>query len=220
MSLTSHQQLLVCIDAIGPVVFTTGFIFLRYFNRISHSLWLAYLFGIGLCCLWEIPFGIAGDDFLIEKFDNPLGFGVHILHAFWDSIIFLFGMYFIHIRNKNKICGLGQLALLTVYGLLQEFIVEMLFNNNYWYYKTDNRNNPVVFTINDSEYTCVPFLVWLVFPILYLSGVFSIIEKYGPLKLNDRNQINDSRCRNLIEHQDEEWPSADDLTVVTGVTTL
>ena len=116
MSLTSHQKLLVSVDAIGPVIFTSGFIFLRYFNRISHSLWLSYLFGIGLCCLWEIPFGIAGDDFLIEKFDNPLGFGVHILNAFWDSIIFLFGMYFIHIRNKNKICGLGQLTLLTIYG--------------------------------------------------------------------------------------------------------
>jgi len=210
MSLTSYQKSLVTIDAVGPCLATLMFIFLRYSDRISHSLWLTYLFGIGIGCIWEIPFGLAGDDFLVASFDNPLGFGVHILHAFWDSLIFLFGMYFIHIRNDNRLCGLAQLGLLIVYGLLQEFIVELLFNNHYWYYKTDNRHNPVVFTINGVSYTCVPYLVWIVFPILYLAGVFAIIDTYGPLKRNGRREINDSRCRNLLHsaNSDELWPSA------------
>ena len=97
MSLTSYQKTLVTIDVLGPCLSTLLFVFLRYSGRISHSLWLTYLLGIGIGCLWEIPFGLAGDSFLVASFDNPLGFGVHILHAFWDSLIFLFGMYFIHI---------------------------------------------------------------------------------------------------------------------------
>ena len=36
------------------------------------------------------------------------------------------------------------------------------------------------------------FLVWIVFPVLYLAGVFSIIEKYGPLIKDD----DDSRILN------------------------
>ena len=218
MTLTSHQKSLVIIDALGPSLATLMFVFLRYSNRISHSLWLTYLFGIGIGCIWEIPFGLAGDSFLVSKFHNPLGFGVHILHAFWDSLIFLLGMYFIHIRNDNKYCGLAQLGLLIVFGLLQEFIVELIFNNNYWYYKTDNRHNPVVFTINGVGYTSIPYLVWIMFPILYLAGVFSIIEKYGPLRKNGRREISDSRCKNLIENSHDRWPEADTRTTV--VTTI
>ena len=88
---------------------------------------------------------------------------------------------------------------------------------HYWYYKTDNRHNPVVFTINGTGYTCVPYLVWIMFPILYLAGVFSIIDTYGPLRKDGRREINDSRCRNLIEkgeHEDS-WPA-----VSTTITTL
>ena len=181
MSLTKQQQFYVITDIIGPCLFTLAFSIARFRNNITHSLFLTYLFGIFIGSIWEIPFGIAGSSFLIPKFDNPLGFGVHILHSFWDSMIFLLGMYFIHIRNKNKRCGLLQLLLLIIWGLFQEFIVELSLNDKYWYYKTNNRHNPVVFTIKGVSYTCVPFLVWIIFPILYLAGVFSIIDYYGPL---------------------------------------
>ena len=66
MSLTSYQKTLVTIDAVGPCLSTLMFVFLRYSGRISHSLWLTYLFGIGIGCIWEIPFGLAGDSFLVS----------------------------------------------------------------------------------------------------------------------------------------------------------
>jgi hypothetical protein len=200
MALTAWQQSVVAIDVIGPVIFTGLLGMMRYTNRISRSLWLTYLFGIALTSIWEISFGLAGDSFLIFKFNNPLGFSVHILHAFWDSIILLFGMYFIHIRNDNAYCGIKQLVLLTIFGLLQEFIVEVLFNDKYWYYKTDNKLNPVLFTLNGVEYTWVPFLVWATFPILYLAGTFSIIDTYGPLRLHGRREITDDRINTLINN--------------------
>ena len=140
MELTTWQKSVVAIDAIGPILFTGLFGIMRYRNKISRSLWLTYLYGIVLTSIWEVSFGLAGDSFLIFKFNNPLGFSVHILHAFWDSIILLFGMYFIHIRNDNEYSGLKQLLILTIYGLIQEFIVEVMFNDTYWYYKTDNKN--------------------------------------------------------------------------------
>ena len=46
----------------------------------------------------------------------------------------------------------------------------------------DNKYNPVLFTINDNSFTFLPFLVWIISPILYISGVFSLIDKYGPLR--------------------------------------
>ena len=201
MALTTWQQSVVAIDVIGPVIFTGLLGMMRYKNKISRSLWLTYLFGIALTSIWEISFGLAGDSFLIFKFNNPLGFSVHILHAFWDSIILLFGMYFIHIRNDNAYCGLKQLVLLTIFGLLQEFIVEVMFNDKYWYYKTDNKMNPVLFTLNGVEYTWIPFLVWTTFPILYLAGTFSIIDTYGPLRRDGRREINDGRINTLIGDQ-------------------
>lgn len=198
MTLTNWQLSTVIVDATVPILFSIGMLGARYLNKITHSLFLTYLFGTCIGAMWEIPFGIAGDSFLIAKFDNPLGFGVHILHSFWDSIIFLFGMYFIHYRNDNKWGGLKQLGLLTLWGIIQEFFVELMYNNKYWYYKIDNKYNPVVFTIHGTSYTCVPFLVWIMFPILYLSGVFSIIESYGPLRKDGRREITDDRATTLI----------------------
>ena len=139
----------------------------------------------------------------MSKFDNPLGFGIHILHSFWDSMIFLFGMYFIHTKNKIKRSGHLQLLLLVLWGIFQEFIVELLFNDKYWYYKTDNKYNQVVFTIKGVSYTYVPYLVWIIFPILYLSGAFSIIETYGPLYKNSY-AISGDRTRNLIDNESDE----------------
>jgi hypothetical protein len=202
MTLTRWQESTVIVDTTIPILCTLGLWIARYTNRITHSLFLTYFFGALIGALWEIPFGIAGDEFLISKFDNPLGSGVHILHCFWDSIIFLIGMYFIHFRNDNRYCGLKQLGLLTVWGVLQEFIVELMYNDKYWYYKTDNKYNPVVFTIKGVSYTCVPYLVWIICPILYLSGVFSIIEVYGPLRKDGRRNITDDRSVNLLMESD------------------
>jgi len=182
-------------------------------------MFLTYWFGVFIGTLWEIPFGLAGNSFLVSKFDNPLGFGVHILHSFWDSMIFLFGMYFIHIKNKNKRSGHLQLLLLTLWGLFQEFIVELLFNNKYWYYRTDNKYNSVIFTIKGVSYTCIPYLVWIFCPILYLSGVFSIIETYGPL-YKDRRIINNDRSRNLIDNESISENQLDINRFTTNISTV
>lgn len=182
MTLSKKESIFVISDVIGPVLCTSVVLLKYYMNKINYSLFLTYFFGILIGCLWEIPFGLLGNHFLKFTFDNPLGFGVFVLHAFWDSLIFLVGLYLVHIRNNNRYSGLKQLSLMILWGVFQNFIVELLFNNNYWYYGLDNRYNPVLFTINDNSFTFLPFLVWIISPILYISGVFSLIEKYGPLR--------------------------------------
>lgn len=196
MSLTNHNKSLIIVDATIPALFTISILFLKYIRKINLSLFLTYFWGIFIGCLWEIPFGLLGDQFLMIKCHNPLGFSIFIFHAIWDSIIYLIGIYFIHIRNKNKYGGLRQLSLLVLWGILQNFLVELVLNNNYWYYQTDNKYNPVLFTINNNSFTYAPFMVWIVTPILYLSGVFAIIEKYGPLC---GNRIVDEGRTNLLE---------------------
>ena len=41
------------------------------------------------------------------------------------------------------------------------------------------------------------------FPILYLSGVFAIIESYGPLRIDGRREITDDRTTTLISETKE-----------------
>ena len=180
MPLTKKESIFVISDVTGPVLSTSIVLLTFYLKKINISLFLTYFFGFLVGCLWEIPFGLLGDNFLEFTFDNPLGFYAFILHAFWDSIIFLIGLYLVNIRNHNKYCGIKQLSLLILWGIFQNFVVELILNNNYWYYGVDNRYNPVLFTINNNSFTFLPFLVWIVSPIIYISGVYSILEKYGP----------------------------------------
>lgn len=202
MTLTHSQTLMVVTDITIPSIVTMGVCILRGSHRITHSLFLTYWLGALIGALWEIPFGLAGDGFLTSKFPNPLGFGVHIIHCFWDSIIFLIGMWIVHLRNHNRWPGLKQLLGLVVWGLLQEFMVELIFNDRYWYYSTNNRYNQVVFTINGVGYTCYPFITWIVAPILYLSGVMAIIDTYGPLRSGTKREVNfEDRHTNLLESQ-------------------
>jgi hypothetical protein len=216
MTLTQSQTAMVVTDITIPTIATLGVCVLRGTRRITRSLFLTYWFGALIGAFWEIPFGLAGDSFLTEKFSNPLGFGVHITHCFWDSIIFLVGLWMVHIRNHNKWPGLKQLLGLVVWGLLQEFIVELIFNDRYWYYPTDNRYNQVVFTINGVGYTTWPFLTWIVSPILYLSGVMSIIDTYGPLVGGDVLTIDiDDRDTNLL---DDDVHTSDNITLTISDT--
>ena len=200
MALTQKESIFISFDLAVPIVFTLLTCLLKYFNRITKSLFLTYLWGIFIGCLWEIPFGLLGSKFLEMKINNPLGFGVHIVHAFWDSIIFLIGLYLVHIRNNNKYCGLLQLGLIILWGIFQNFIVELICNNNYWLYKTDNNYNPVLFTINGNSFTYVSFMVWVLFPIAYLSGVYTFIEKYGQLK--NQESLNNDRTVPLLNDRD------------------
>lgn len=184
-----------CIVAYVPFVIFGS---LKYKNKITKSLWATYLWGICIGCLWEIPFGLAGDSFLVSN--SGLGFGIHITNAFVDSLIFVFGLYFIHMRNNGKYCGLLQLLLMIIWGIFQEFMVEYMFGHSYWEYRTDNKYNQVLFTMNGEKYTYIPFLVWLLSPILYLSGVFSIIEKWG--SLNKKDNLQDITL-DLLDAQDK-----------------
>lgn len=199
MTLTKKESIFVISDVTGPVL-STSLILLTYFlKKINFSLLLTYFYGFLIGCLWEIPFGLLGDNFLEFTFDNPLGFYAFILHAFWDSIIFLIGLYMVSIRNNNKYCGIKQLLLMILWGIFQNFIVELILNNNYWYYGVDNKYNPVLFTINDNSFTFLPFLVWIVSPILYISGVYSIVEKYGSFYGNNSINLQSNLRTNLIE---------------------
>ena len=128
-------------------------------------------------------------------------------------------MYWIHIRNDNQYCGLKQLGLLTLWGLFIEFIVELMYNDKYWYYRTDNRYNQVIFTIKGVSYTCIPYLVWILFPILYLSGVFSIIEKYGPLRKDGKKDLSYNNNESFSD-DDAFYIESTDLSSTTTVHTL
>ena len=178
--MTTSHPICVIFDLLGPILYGLYTIFNLKIRRANISFGIAVLWGIIVGCCWEIPFGLLGDHFLVTP-NNPLGFSIHIIHAIWDSILFMFGLYIFHIRKKATYTCCKKTVYLTLYGLLSEIIVEFLFNGSYWTYRTNNSYNPVLFTIHNIGYTLIPYLVWVVAPPIYLYGIYYIEKHYGKI---------------------------------------
>ena len=70
------------------------------------------------------------------------------------------------------------------------------------------------------SYTCVPYLVWIIFPILYLSGVFSIIEKYGPIRKDGKKDISYDNNDSFSDDDNAFYIESTDLSNTTTMHTL
>ena len=70
---------------------------------------------------------------------------------------------------------------MLVWGVGQEIVVELLFNNKFWYY-VPNNGNPTLFTLNGTDYTVVPIMEWLVASIVFCVLTSVILKKYETRK--------------------------------------
>ena len=180
--MTSSHPICIILDLLGPILFILYNISGYIQKRIYGSFILASFWGVLIGCTWEIPFGILGNKFLITP-NNPLGFGIHIIHSFWDSIIFMIGLYLFHIRNTLCLWNFKKILYFTLFGLGIEVLVEFMFNGNYWTYNTHQSYNPVLFKINGIGYTLLPYLTWIISPPIYLYGIYYIEKYFGKVKI-------------------------------------
>ena len=92
MTLTKQEQFYVITDAIGPALFTLYICMSRYRRNITHSMFLTFWFGVFIGSLWEIPFGLAGDSFLVAKFYSLMNIymGGIIVNFFFIKFKFFF----------------------------------------------------------------------------------------------------------------------------------
>ena len=203
MTLTHSELGYVITDVTVPSIVTIGFCLARLCHRITPSFFNSYWMGVGVAALWEIPFGLAGNSLLQCAFPNPLGFSAHLCHCFWDSLVFTTGIWLVNYRNRNRWPGLVQLLGLVVWGIVIILLITAVLGHRYWYFTANNRSNLEMFTIQGVAYTCYPFLAWILGCIAYLTGVMTIIDKWGPLHL-DRIRTVDipDRTVNLLAEPD------------------
>lgn len=181
MSLTKNQNAYVICQTLLPIFYSLHISLLRYKNKITHSFFLSYWFGILLSLIWQVPEAIAGDSFMQYSFNHPLEGYSHIFTAMINGIIFHTGLYWVHVYNKNRFCGLTQLGLLTLWCLGIQFFSQLIFNNTYWKYTENNRYNMEVFKTGSVHHMAVPYLIWIIFSIWYLTGAYSLADRYGKL---------------------------------------
>lgn len=184
MSLTKNQNAYVICQTMLPILYSLYVSVLRYKNKITHSFFLTYWFGILLSLIWQVPEAIAGDSFMEYNFNHPLEGYAHIFSAIIDGIIFHSGLYLAHVYSKNSFSGLSQLGMLTLWCLGTQFFSQLIFNNTYWKYTENNRYNMEVFKTGSIHHMAVPYLIWILFSIWYLTGAYSLSDRYGRLYID------------------------------------
>ena len=141
---------------------------------------LLYVCAIFLSSIWEFAHYVAGPNFIdtnceIKQYICDEVYA--LLHCLIDGLIFLVitGLVYLLYRvckghswalNKLATFSCVTLFLYVFFGITQEIIVEVLCQNRVWKYKS-SKINPVVFKIKNREFTLIPFVEWIIFPIIY-----------------------------------------------------
>ncbi|MBU3915998.1 hypothetical protein KKA14_10730, partial [bacterium] len=158
-------------------------IFLYYSGRIQRKhLWLM-IWGFAVGSTWEFAFYFLGDTLhaMHVKWPMPI-ITLHLLHTFWDAGLFIVGYWLclliLGTQNCCKTFRWIELTIMLLWGVGQEFVVELLGNGVIWEYKVQSWN-PTWITIGEQGYTLLPQLIWAVAPIVYYLGFVRINRDSG-----------------------------------------
>ena len=153
-------------------------LFLYLIRRIQtrHVWMVAWGFAVG--STWEFTNYYLGSSYHAMKVPWPMPLiTLHILHTFWDAGLFIIGYWLCVIIMRPIECcrkfSWHELAIMWVWGVAQEFVVELMGNGVIWEYQVRSWN-PVWLTIGAREYTLVPQLIWAIAPIVYYLGILKI----------------------------------------------
>jgi hypothetical protein len=144
------------------------------------SLFLCFLWGFLIGYSWELSHAlIPGFIRLVDtnlEAEFPTKTFYPIVHAVWDSLILLIGLFWVHLA-KMPVFSACALALIWCWSMGLEVLVELLFNGRVWHYNETFKYNPVLFRIGQTGYTMWPYLEWMIAPILFWIGVVFIRSK-------------------------------------------
>ena len=164
------------IDIAIAVSIPVTFIILFATRSISRYVWV--LFWIGCCvgATWEIPFYFIGPDFsqhplyiLRTPTPYPLFF-LHFVHCFWDGGLLVLGYLFVRLFCRPPhLVGFraAELAVLLIWGGLQELIVELLSAGSAGWAFIPRWWNPSLFLFKGTHITLLPQLIWVAAPIVF-----------------------------------------------------
>ena len=152
------------------------FVLLYRTRWISGYSWLLFWTGCGVGALWEIPFYFIGPYFssdplyiLNTPMPYPL-FVLHFVHCFWDGGLFMVGVWLV-----KRFCRaphferfrLQELAVLLVWGQLQELAVELISTGSSGWAYVPHWWNPSMFQFRGSDITVLPQLIWVIAPTVF-----------------------------------------------------
>jgi hypothetical protein len=158
---------------------------LRRTGKISSFTWKLFWVGTLIGLTWEIPLSTLDGLGIVDIFrfmtPPPAHFVVIIIsHSLWDGGLFLLGVGLVTILcpgPRFEQFSLRELAVLLVWGQVQELAVELLstgsggweYNPTWW--------NPSLFLFNGRHITLVPQLIWLAAPVLFYFIALRIKKK-------------------------------------------
>lgn len=165
----------------GIPMVTITYLNLRWYQKkLGKNLCISLWIGILLASCWNIPLGYLGNQYQILCSPNPIGVGLYLVRSCWDGMMLLGGLTLIKRKTITRPNEWVKCLSFTTIELSQKIIVEFIENGRTWKYKTGLSWNPVIFTIGNTPYTMMPYLIWLIAPICY----YRVTLLIGPLFKN------------------------------------
>ena len=171
-------------ELIFPIIIVIVWLYLTLSKTIPPEMSALWVIAFFLGLTWEMTFRFMGDKWMkikkpeIKKLPKVV---YAISHALQDSVLFMIGVLLAWLllgRNTKIFCNYNFIVLFIfiAWGFFQEFIIELAYNGDVWEY-TPNKFNPTVWSRNGIHYTLVPYLVWIIAPIIFWIITVNIMKK-------------------------------------------
>lgn len=138
-----------------------GYYHKRYLNLIK-AVWR----GVLLTSSWNVPLFLIGDRYRIIIHPVPIKTMMLVTSIIWDTIYLILGLWVV---RPDKI-GSRRTPYPVVRYVLMEFtqkvVLEFISNGTQYYYTNPNPWNPVIFRVNGTIYTLLPYLIWIIASII------------------------------------------------------
>ncbi len=160
----------------ASVPLATGALYFAGRIEQRHVWMMAWGFAVG--STWEFPNYFFGETYHTIRTPWPMPLiTLNLWHAFWDAGLFIVGYWLCLWILRTPDCATrfrgAELLIMWLWGVVQEFVVELLGNGVIWEYHVLDWN-PVWLTIGGQNYTLVPQLIWAIAPVVYYLGVIRI----------------------------------------------
>jgi hypothetical protein len=142
-------------------------------GKVTKREILFFITGFLVGCVFEFFIWFMGPSFFFVKMPWPLPWPTYyICHSLWDGGLFMAGYFLAGIllrKPRTILCTVfdwRELAVMTAWGAITAFFVEVSGNGIIWQY-IPQRWNPAWTTIGGQSYTIFIQAVWLVVPAVF-----------------------------------------------------
>jgi hypothetical protein len=151
----------------------TLFVLLYVLGKAGRREMIFLVIGIGIGLSFEFYIWSRGPGFFYVILKWPLPwYTYYISHSLWDGGLFMGGYYLSAALLKKApvhICRIfdwRELAIMTAWGAVTAFFVELIGNGQIWQY-VPHTGNPVWIGIGGQGYTLFIQAIWLVVPAVF-----------------------------------------------------